>query len=186
MILWNLTWTLADENLLLIMLAFGEKSFISMYQSVNWVACVHAQFNFLSVHAWIWASMHICLDNWCLTINCLGFFLVLLRTGFSVTQLQILIWLCMPMLHSHTCHSKKELEVALVLFFIGLTSGIYCRILNDANMGHAYDGLLWTLRYILWFSITIHYFLSKIFVCLKHVCYYVRHWLLVGFNFRYC
>jgi hypothetical protein len=30
-----------------------------------------------------------------------------------------------------------------------LTMGIYCRILNDANMGHAYDGLLWTLRYTL-------------------------------------
>ena len=24
----------------------------------------------------------------------------------------------------------------------------YCRILNDANMGHDYDGLLWTLRYM--------------------------------------
>lgn len=42
--------------------------------------------------------------------------------------------------------------------------GMYCRIMNDANMGHSYDGLLWTLRYqiFMFFSNSLDLFPSSV------------------------
>ena len=38
-----------------------------------------------------------------------------------------------------------EFDIGPVSLVVSL---MHCRIMGDANMGHAYDGLLWTLRYV--------------------------------------